>query len=216
MYCLKCGKEIAQESRFCAACGAENVNYAEAIPVPLPLEETPKKKSRGKKIALAVAAIAAALLIVYLIFGGNRIGLKYDWGTDMQSVESEEYVEEIERDFSTRSAYMYIYDEDHDVDRFDEFQIADKVTYGFYDDKLVLISYDIDRMGMRYEDMVEIVAEYYGDDYYQEGDYRTYWWVGDTVISLDEYGSICYYWEKYYGGITGTLGAESVRKYFGK
>ena len=67
MYCPKCGKQIAQESRFCATCGTENPNCSGNVPTTMNVVEVPKKKSPVKKIILIVVAIASELLIYYLI-----------------------------------------------------------------------------------------------------------------------------------------------------
>lgn len=88
MICLKCGKEIADNSQFCPNCGnmmsAVAVNKAPAVTVSTPAEpvadlkpEKPKKErsgNHGKAIAfgaVALVVIAAIVASVFFFFNGK-------------------------------------------------------------------------------------------------------------------------------------------------
>lgn len=192
MYCPKCGEEIMQASRFCGGCGAENLNYAEAIPALTPMAETPNKRGKTKKVILIVASIAAVLLVAYLIFGGKRIDLKYDWGTDMSDILADGAHRA--RDSIACAA------NGGDVDKIEEFQNSFFDVYYYFDeDGLYKISYMFDPMDrMEYSEHIEIVARYYGDNYYTEDvGTVTWWWEDSTVVCLAD-GDITYYDEEHF------------------
>ncbi|MBE6984836.1 MAG: zinc-ribbon domain-containing protein [Ruminococcaceae bacterium] len=213
MYCSKCGNEITQVSRFCAICGSENPNYAEVIPAATPMVGIPKKNGKTKKMILIVASIAAVLLIAYLLFGGKRIDLKYDWGTDMSEILADGG-----KKWSDRNAYI---EDGGDVDEIEEFPNVLDVWYYFGEDGLYSISYHFESGdSLEYSEIIEIVAKYYGDHYYEhkeyglESGYPVWWWKDGTVVVLKgmqmTYYDEDYYMEEYKGDY------RLIKDYFGK
>lgn len=86
MWCEKCGKELAENARFCAGCGTPVIQNAERAagqeqvpdPAPMPAPEkakVPKSKepmSKGKKITLAVLGGVLVLAIAAAALFANR------------------------------------------------------------------------------------------------------------------------------------------------
>lgn len=73
MYCRNCGKEMPDDARFCASCGAPVVS---AYPPPLPhgSPPTPKRSRTGLWFGIGIAAaivIAAAVVIPLLLMGDD-------------------------------------------------------------------------------------------------------------------------------------------------
>ena len=212
MYCPKCGKEILQESRFCAVCGTENPNYAEAVLASTPVVGMAKRNGKTKMIVLIVAAIAA-VLFAYLIFGGNGIDLKYDWGTHRSEIEENESVVEMQAYvFQDGKGISLICDDPYrEVDGLKELTNSERTRY-WTDNRgrLYRINYYINR-DLSITERLDILCDRYGDDYYVEKNghsnaryYTYYWWLDDTVIRL-VHDSLDYYDEAYY------LESESMR-----
>lgn len=62
MYCIKCGKELREGSKFCPGCGAPQVDVPTPAPAPAPYPAQGQKK--GRNTALIVGMIAALLLVL--------------------------------------------------------------------------------------------------------------------------------------------------------
>ncbi len=207
-YCPKCGNETAQPSRFCAICGAINPNVAEQ-PNVITQDVSIKKNGKAKRIVLIASVIAAVIFIMYLIFMEKGIHLKYDWG-----IEQEEILADGGRISQADSACVLVEDEDHEVDRIKEFEISGNVEYTFIDNKLAAFHYCFNKGKLEFEEMVEIVAGYYGDDYYSDGTHA-YWWKNGTVVGLSYLGIMTYWSEELY--LKGySYNSDRVIEYFKK
>lgn len=64
MYCTKCGKEIADDSRFCTACG-NAINKTMSSPISETPPPTPKRKIRTSWIVIGI--IIVILIIAILV-----------------------------------------------------------------------------------------------------------------------------------------------------
>ena len=90
MFCLKCGKELKDNQKFCDGCGAKNINYkpdAGKKAVKKATEETAKKAMLTKIIA-GITSVA--------VLGGGFAGYKYLKEKPDKSTEAVEEVGEVE------------------------------------------------------------------------------------------------------------------------
>lgn len=81
MYCMKCGSQIAEDSKFCENCGA--VQQIEQQPL-----RKEKKKSKGSKIAITCVIVLCAW-IIGRIAGGSMAD---SYNDDIQSNNDSEFV----------------------------------------------------------------------------------------------------------------------------
>lgn len=221
MYCAKCGKELTQENCLCDACTTNNsaclAEKAESVE-----EKTAIVKKKNKKTIIIVSVAIIVAIALYFIITMPRVNLKYEWGTTYQEIYEKEKISD-EWDLGT--CYRLIAREDkHEVDDLEFRNTKKMVLYDFdLNKKLYLIEYNFSSPD-NFEHRMDIMKDHYGSDYYTETwgydidemdkyncDY--YWWVGDTVIRLDD-GAIKYYDENY------ILGQREKYKelidYFGK
>lgn len=64
MFCTKCGKEIAEDSRFCTSCGCP-INPSSATPTSgLPTVAAPKRKIRTSWIVIGVVLVVLIIAIL--------------------------------------------------------------------------------------------------------------------------------------------------------
>ena len=63
MYCTKCGKEIADDSRFCTSCGAA-INKTIELPISERPLEMPKRKIRTSWIVIGILIIVAIIAMI--------------------------------------------------------------------------------------------------------------------------------------------------------
>ena len=90
MFCLKCGKELKDNQKFCDGCGGKNINYkpdAGKKAVKKATEETAKKAMLTKIIA-GITSVA--------VLGGGFAGYKYLKEKPDKSTEAVEEVGEVE------------------------------------------------------------------------------------------------------------------------
>ena len=97
MYCINCGKEIPQKTKFCAYCGAEiaslsneeneSSSFSEEQPMPL---EGIGAKSNNKNILLVLIIIAIAVVAIVLLILNKEALPKGGIGIDGVSIENED------------------------------------------------------------------------------------------------------------------------------
>ena len=58
MVCQHCQKEIAEGSKFCYNCGAQQPGFAGAVPAAIPVQKRLMRSSRDKKIGGVCAGLA--------------------------------------------------------------------------------------------------------------------------------------------------------------
>ena len=90
MYCYKCGKEIPDSAMFCNFCGANQQNAAKTesqnnYEPQYSYEETPKKKSKGKKIGGIILLILAAFAIFGRFANGSYAEM-IEYGLGMEDI----------------------------------------------------------------------------------------------------------------------------------
>ncbi|MGM9553746.1 MAG: zinc-ribbon domain-containing protein [Faecousia sp.] len=207
MFCPNCGNELPNEAKFCAVCGvAVQLNEQPCFEANIQAREgtatggTTGKIRKGRIPLFIVMGIALmAVVILVLSLNSKTVKLKYAWGTDFEIIERKEG-DSVYHSDKDRYEYDHINvrDEDHEVDRLKELNInSEGVRYILKDGKLLRTIYEFSN-DYSYEEAVEIIAGYYGDDYYERGS-KCIWWKDGTVVRLDMYDrSIIYVDEKDY------------------
>ncbi|MCD8361596.1 MAG: zinc ribbon domain-containing protein, partial [Lachnospiraceae bacterium] len=101
VYCRKCGKEIADNSKFCKFCGAAITVAREVDKSELSLKETSQKKGYSRKVLIAVLALLLILFVgtgMYLFVA--KTGTVQETTQDEIPVEGEELTPEEENGVS--------------------------------------------------------------------------------------------------------------------
>ena len=108
MYCPKCGKQNADDARFCTGCGAV-LNEAQPVqPQPMVQPAPVKKKKTGFKVFLAI-------LVVLLLVGVGVVSFvfiskaSHDRKVKDQLALAEQYLDELQYE-ETIAAYMAVLD----------------------------------------------------------------------------------------------------------
>lgn len=204
MFCMKCGRAVGEDERFCPNCGAENVLYGGGAPS---VQGQPAQKGKGKKapllIALGAAAVVAILAIVLLTGNTGRVKLPYAWGTSLEKFQERETMFSYESGVRDELWFSRQASEGPSVDVLTGFT-TEYVYFGFQKDKLV-------EMDCRYEENYDsphsrrmVLEKQLGKKYYsfggEDNDEATdVWWIGDTVVIVD-YCEISYYSAAYFKG----------------
>ncbi len=82
MWCNKCGKEIADQAKFCNHCGAmvnntqpRSASAPQASPQEKPAEKKPAEKKETNMVATIIIALIVALIVYFLVRGITKSGL---------------------------------------------------------------------------------------------------------------------------------------------
>ena len=172
-YCSYCGNEMNATDRFCDQCGRKN----EAILV-LPQKQKSQRKRRWITIAAIAAGLTAAIVILVVVLTSNRLKLPYAWGTSIDVIRAREEVV-----YSPYPNWLRCRAKGTELQNIAEFPHS-TLEYRFDDNgKLYGIWYQLGD-GYRAEARIEILKQYFGDNYYQHGGTwdRVYWRVGNTMI----------------------------------
>lgn len=220
MYCENCGSKLKEQVKFCEICGKALQNpVAETVSIPSDPRQNSIPESQPKRRKNLPFIVTAIVLVVavgaFLIWKSYRIDLAYSWGTPMSKLLADGAKK-------SNSFYASFYeDSGHRADELEEFTPS-QVGYHFNEDGLYKIFYFHDYLYVdsdeKYEELVQIVASHYGDNYIHVGDFyryrATFWWKGDTVVCLEP-GSITYYSEDYFIERGGSH-YDEVFEFFGK
>ena len=175
MFCTKCGKMIADDSKFCGYCGAVNneapsvINNAAGVPfannpVPAP---APKVKKPRKKIKINLKKLVAVVLVIALL--GGIIGFAVTYETSEKALEN--IIEGV------------LSGEDEVLDKYDSALV---VLRAFKFSKEVEKNYE-----EAYEGNVAGTVEYYMmndfTNYFGDDDYDISWEIiSKTDVNLDD------------------------------
>lgn len=74
MFCKYCGKEIAEDAKFCPNCGSGVNQENTPAPVQLSVDSNPPKQNHGDKVILIICAIFGLVLgILSIVFFWDRL-----------------------------------------------------------------------------------------------------------------------------------------------
>lgn len=194
MFCKNCGKEIAENVRFCSGCGSEvnvtavpgnSMNTSNQVS-----SASPKKKSK-LKIVLIIVLVIVLLIVGILIYAGTHSFLKVDDVKDgvLYGYENETIGDALERYFTDCSWESFVADTDDAID------VVEFVGYDAYGQKFKMqFIHDYDNEELESDEFVVYGCWLDGEAFSQdEQDYLIYCIYNDmdwspSTYTYDYYG----------------------------